>query len=215
MAGSFETFAALHVPGNPVVLYNIWDVGSALAVVKAGAKALATGSHPVADANGWPDGQQVPMDFAFANARRIAEAVDVPLTVDFESAYSADPEEGGENVRRNLERVRCWPFRHLPVIRAEHVSQFHAENGITPRANRRTRTGAVEAEERREPVARRDRSRDVPVSNDLQRQRLARPLFRTPYPRLRPVLDAHGRWIRERIRHRRLRRPLSLSLSLS
>jgi len=100
MAGSFETFAALHVPGNPVVLYNIWDVGSALAVVKAGAKALATGSHPVADANGWPDGQQVPMDFAFANARRIAEAVDVPLTVDFEGAYSAEPEEGGENVRR-------------------------------------------------------------------------------------------------------------------
>ena len=56
MAGSFETFAALHVPGDPVVLYNIWDVGSALAVVAAGAKALATGSHPVADANGWPDG---------------------------------------------------------------------------------------------------------------------------------------------------------------
>ena len=96
----FGTFAALHEPGNPVVLYNIWDVGSALAVVKAGAKALATGSHPVADAHGWADGQQVPMDFAFANARRIVDAVDLPLTVDFEGAYSADPEEGGENVRR-------------------------------------------------------------------------------------------------------------------
>jgi len=95
----FETFASLHVPGNPVVLYNIWDVGSALAVVNAGAKALATGSHPVADANGWPDGQQVRMDFAFANARRIVDAVELPLTVDFEGAYSADPEEGGENVR--------------------------------------------------------------------------------------------------------------------
>jgi 2-methylisocitrate lyase-like PEP mutase family enzyme len=103
MAGSFETFAALHVPGDPLVLYNIWDVGSALAVVKAGAKALATGSHPVADANGWPDGEQVPMAFAFANAKRIADAVEVPLTVDFEGAYSADPEEGGENVRRLAE----------------------------------------------------------------------------------------------------------------
>ena len=100
MSGSFESFAALHVPGDPVILYNIWDVGSALAVVKAGAKALATGSHPVADANGWPDGEQVPMEFAFANAKRIADAVGVPLTVDFEGAYSADPEEGGENVRR-------------------------------------------------------------------------------------------------------------------
>ena len=96
----FETFAALHVPGDPVVLYNIWDVGSALAVVNAGAKALATGSHPVADAHGWPDGQNVPMEFAFANAKRIVDAVELPLTVDFEGAYSADPDEGAENVRR-------------------------------------------------------------------------------------------------------------------
>jgi 2-methylisocitrate lyase-like PEP mutase family enzyme len=100
MPTKFETFAALHVPGVPVVLYNIWDVGSAHAVVAAGAKALATGSHPVADANGWPDGQQVPLEFALANATRIANAVELPLTVDFESAYSTDPGEGGANVAR-------------------------------------------------------------------------------------------------------------------
>jgi 2-methylisocitrate lyase-like PEP mutase family enzyme len=98
MASRYETFAALHVPGDPVILYNIWDVGSALAVIAAGAKALATGSHPVADANGWPDGQQVPMDFAFANAKRIVDSVEVPLTVDFEGAYSTDPGDGGANV---------------------------------------------------------------------------------------------------------------------
>jgi 2-methylisocitrate lyase-like PEP mutase family enzyme len=103
MASKYETFAALHVPGNPVILYNIWDAGSALAVVAAGAKALATGSHPVADANGWADGQNVPIDFALANARRIVESVDVPLTVDFEGAYSVDPEEGGRNVARLAE----------------------------------------------------------------------------------------------------------------
>jgi 2-methylisocitrate lyase-like PEP mutase family enzyme len=95
----FETFAALHVPGDPVILYNIWDVGSAQAVVKAGAKALATGSHPVGDASGFGDGEQVPLDFAFANAGRIVGAIDpLPLTVDFEGAYSTDPEEGGRNV---------------------------------------------------------------------------------------------------------------------
>src|SRR3954452_10558037 len=98
MASKYETFTALHVPGDPVILYNIWDVGSAHAVVAAGARALATGSHPVADANGWPDGQRVPMEFAFENAKRIVNAVEVPLTVDFESAYSTDPEEGGANV---------------------------------------------------------------------------------------------------------------------
>jgi 2-methylisocitrate lyase-like PEP mutase family enzyme len=100
MASNYEAFAALHVPGDPVILYNIWDVGSALAVVAAGAKALATGSHPVADANGFPDGQNVPLDFALANARRIVDAVELPLTVDFEGAYSIDPEQGGSNVAR-------------------------------------------------------------------------------------------------------------------
>ena len=100
MASNYETFRALHVPGDPVVLYNIWDVGSAHAVVKAGAKALATGSHPVADAQGWADGQQVPIDYALANAKRIVDAVDLPLTVDFEGAYSVDPELGAANVAR-------------------------------------------------------------------------------------------------------------------
>ena len=95
----FNTFAALHVPGDPVILYNIWDVGSALAVVKAGAKALATGSHPVGDASGFGDAHQVPLDYVFANARRIVDAVDpLPLTVDFEGAYSTDPGEGGRHV---------------------------------------------------------------------------------------------------------------------
>jgi 2-methylisocitrate lyase-like PEP mutase family enzyme len=99
MASKFESFAALHVPGDPVILYNIWDVGSALAVVKAGAKALATGSHPVGDASGFGDAHQVPLDYVFANAKRIVDAVDpLPLTVDFEGAYSTDPDEGGRNV---------------------------------------------------------------------------------------------------------------------
>lgn len=98
MASRFETFAALHVPGDPVVLYNIWDVGSARAVAAAGAKALATGSHPVGDASGFGDGQKVPLDFVFANARRIVEAVDLPLTVDFEGAYSDVPDVAGANV---------------------------------------------------------------------------------------------------------------------
>ena len=100
MASKFETFAALHVPGDPVILYNIWDVGSAQAVVKAGAKALATGSHPVGDASGFGDAQQVPLDFVFDNARRIADSTDLPLTVDFEGAYSDDPEQGAANVAR-------------------------------------------------------------------------------------------------------------------
>ena len=96
----FKTFAALHVPGDPVVLYNIWDVGSALAVVAAGAKALATGSHPVGDAQGFGDAHQVPIDYALDNATRIVAAVELPVSVDFEGAYSADPDDGAANVAR-------------------------------------------------------------------------------------------------------------------
>lgn len=100
MAGKYEQFVALHAAGDPLILYNIWDVGSALAVVAAGAKALATGSHPVADANGYPDGEKVPIDFALANAQRIVAAVELPVSVDFEGAYSADPDEGAVNMAR-------------------------------------------------------------------------------------------------------------------
>ncbi|HYX47958.1 MAG TPA: isocitrate lyase/phosphoenolpyruvate mutase family protein [Sphingomicrobium sp.] len=100
MANKYEAFAALHVPGDPVILYNIWDVGSAKAVAAAGAKALATGSHPVGDSSGFGDAQQVPLDYVFDNARRIVDSVDLPVTIDFEGAYSIDPEEGAANVAR-------------------------------------------------------------------------------------------------------------------
>jgi 2-methylisocitrate lyase-like PEP mutase family enzyme len=95
---AFERFRALHAPGDPVVLFNVWDPGSAIAVAAAGAKALATGSHPVGDASGYGDAHKVPLAYVFDNAARIMKAVDLPLSVDFEGAYSADPEEGAVNV---------------------------------------------------------------------------------------------------------------------
>jgi 2-methylisocitrate lyase-like PEP mutase family enzyme len=98
MGEKFERFAALHVPGNPVVLFNIWDAGSAIAVAKAGAKAIATGSASVAAANGYDDGEDVPMEFAIANAKRIVDAVELPVTVDFEGGYADDPGEAARNV---------------------------------------------------------------------------------------------------------------------
>ena len=98
MASKFETFAALHQPGNPVILYNVWDAGSAKAVASSGAKAIATGSHPVADANGWSDGQGVPIEFVLENARRVVGAVELPVTIDFESAYAVEADEGAANV---------------------------------------------------------------------------------------------------------------------
>ena len=114
---------------------------------------------------------------------------------------------------RNLERIRRRTFRHLSVIRAEHVSHLHPQQRIAPRANRRPRARAVEAVERREPVARCDRARQMAVAHDLQRQRLSRPLLRPPDPRLRPIFDAQRRGIRDRLRSGRLRRARALPRS--
>ena len=93
-------FADLHNAGDPLVLFNVWDVGSAQAVAKSGARAIATGSASVAMANGFGDGEQVPLEFVLANAKRIADAVDLPVTVDFEGAYADDPADGASNIAR-------------------------------------------------------------------------------------------------------------------
>lgn len=97
-----DQFRSLHVKGRPVILYNIWDVGTAKAVVAAGAKALATGSAPVAMANGFGDGEKVPFDMALENITRIVTAVYLPVSLDIEGAYSIDPEQGGANLVRAI-----------------------------------------------------------------------------------------------------------------
>jgi 2-methylisocitrate lyase-like PEP mutase family enzyme len=93
-------FAALHRPGDPIVLYNVWDAGSAQAVAEAGAKALATGSASVAAAHGFHDAEALPLDLALANAARVASAVELPVTIDFEGAYGLEPEAVAANVAR-------------------------------------------------------------------------------------------------------------------
>ena len=97
----FEEFERLHVAGDPVVLFNAWDAGSAVAVAKSGAKAIATGSASVSMANGLGDGQEVPLDLALANAARIVNSVDLPVTVDFEGGYA----EGGSGLVANGRRL--------------------------------------------------------------------------------------------------------------
>ena len=134
MPSSFEIFAALHVPGNPLVLYNIWDAGSANAVAAAGAKALATGSHPVGDASGFGDGHKVPLDYVIENARRILAATDLPLTVDFEGAYSVDPEQGAANVAR---------LKEAGVIGCNFEDQVIGGDGLHPLGDQIERISAI------------------------------------------------------------------------
>jgi 2-methylisocitrate lyase-like PEP mutase family enzyme len=95
-----RAFAALHVAGDPLILFNIWDAGSAQAVAKAGAKAIASGSASVAGAFGAQDGEDVSLDDALANAARIVASVDLPVTIDFEGGYAVDAAAAAANVSR-------------------------------------------------------------------------------------------------------------------
>lgn len=85
-------FHALHVKGKPLVLFNIWDAGSARAVADAGAQALATGSAPVAMAQGFADGEKIPLEMALANIGRICAVSDLPVSMDLEGGYATEPE---------------------------------------------------------------------------------------------------------------------------
>jgi 2-methylisocitrate lyase-like PEP mutase family enzyme len=84
-------FRRMHLEPPILVLPNAWDVASAkaLAVVK-GCRALATSSAAVARALGHEDGERAPASEMIEAARRIAAAVEVPVTADLERGYG-DP----------------------------------------------------------------------------------------------------------------------------
>lgn len=96
-------FADLHVRGNPLMLYNAWDAGSAKAIVEAGAKAIATSSWSVAAAQGYQDGESIPIEFVEQIIARITATIDVPVSVDFEGGYTENDNELGNNVSRLLD----------------------------------------------------------------------------------------------------------------
>jgi 2-methylisocitrate lyase-like PEP mutase family enzyme len=97
-----ELFRALHVRGRPLVLFNIWDPGSAKAVEAAGARAIATGSWSVAAANGFGDGERIPLTLAIDNLTRIVAATVLPVSVDMESGYGKTAAEVGQTIGRTV-----------------------------------------------------------------------------------------------------------------
>jgi 2-methylisocitrate lyase-like PEP mutase family enzyme len=101
--GKATRFAELHVKGTPLLLYNAWDAGSAKSILEAGAKAIATSSWSVAEAQGYRDGEAIPIELAEQIIARITATIDVPVTVDFEGGYSEDDGELAENVSRLLD----------------------------------------------------------------------------------------------------------------
>lgn len=85
------------------MLFNIWDAGRARAVAASGAVAIATGSWSVAAANGYADGEHVPLDLLIENLSRIVRATDLPVTVDIESGYGRTAGVVAETVACTIE----------------------------------------------------------------------------------------------------------------
>lgn len=144
----FHAFARLHVAGDPLVLFNVWDPGSARAAAAAGARAIATGSASVAAAFGHGDGEELPLDLVLANAARIVGATPLPTSIDFEGGYAAAPED----VRRNAAALRATGAigcnfedqriggdgLHTTGFQAERIASFRAGAGAAFFLNART-----------------------------------------------------------------------------
>jgi 2-methylisocitrate lyase-like PEP mutase family enzyme len=88
-----DLLRSLSRPGDPLLLPNAWDVGTARAVVAAGFPVVATTSGGVAATLGYEDHEGAPGDEMLAAAARIARGVDVPVTVDAEAGYGMEPAE--------------------------------------------------------------------------------------------------------------------------
>lgn len=93
------TFRALHTPGTPFILANVWDLGSAQVMAALGAKALATSSAAYGFTRGQPDGGQMSRDDSLAHAEEIVAATGLPVQGDFEDGFGEAPETVAETVR--------------------------------------------------------------------------------------------------------------------
>lgn len=129
-------FAALHRRDDPLILYNIWDAGSAKAVADAGAKAIATGSHSLAGAQGYADGEAIPFDTLLASVRMIAQSSDLPLTVDIEAGFALDLEALAANTRQLIE---------AGAIGCNFEDQLIGGDGLRPVEEQAERIAAVDA----------------------------------------------------------------------
>ena len=103
-AAKADLLRALHVPGTPLIVTNVWDAVTARIVAQApGVKALATASHAISFAHGVDDGEGLTLDAALAAARIVTGAVDLPVSVDFERGYAADATQLEANIARLID----------------------------------------------------------------------------------------------------------------
>lgn len=139
-------FRSLHQqPGRPLVLANVSDPGSARLMESLGAKAIATTSAGVAWSLGYADGNKLPLDKLVQVVRGIVEAVRVPVTIDVEAGYAADPTTVAEGLKPafetgivgiNIEDGADAP--HILAMKIEAIKQSTSSMGLDVFVNVRT-----------------------------------------------------------------------------
>ncbi|ODM72967.1 isocitrate lyase/PEP mutase family protein [Bradyrhizobium elkanii] len=128
-----EAFHRLHKQGDPLVLFNAWDVATAKAIAKS-SPAVATSSGAVAAALGYADGENAPLDMVEGLVSRMTASVPVPVSIDLEAGYGDTPDAAAHSAARivkagaigiNIEdglvggkRQLATPEQHAAKIRA-------------------------------------------------------------------------------------------------
>jgi 2-methylisocitrate lyase-like PEP mutase family enzyme len=122
-----ERFRALH-EGEPFVIPNPWDAGSAKVLASLGFQALATTSGGHAFTLGKLDGH-VPLDDVVEQTRALAEAVEVPISVDLENGHGAQPEQAAAAIQRVAEAgavggsIEDWDPADERIYDIEHATE--------------------------------------------------------------------------------------------
>lgn len=93
------TFRDLHQTGNPFILANAWDIGSAKMLARLGAKAIATSSAAHAFTLGRADMGTISRDESLSHAQNLIAAVKIPVSGDFENGFGDDPDTCAQTVR--------------------------------------------------------------------------------------------------------------------
>jgi 2-methylisocitrate lyase-like PEP mutase family enzyme len=97
-----ERFLAGHRVGEPLLLANAWDAGSAKLLASLGFEALATTSSGFAATLGRLDGS-VTRDEALAHSAAIVAATDVPVSADLEDGFATAPVDVADTVALAVE----------------------------------------------------------------------------------------------------------------
>jgi len=115
-------FLELHRPGQPLLMPNPWDVGTARILAALGFEALATTSAGHAVSEGGLDGT-ITREQAIAHGGALAAAVDVPVSADLENCFADSPEDVAQTVRMAIDAgddadMREWAMHMTLVARA-------------------------------------------------------------------------------------------------